>query len=299
MLQWTAMGAVASPRCVQIRITRNFHQRIIAGAPQPPRSLSLDEFRENLTYFLVSLQGPRTTACQRLILSGLQLPADEGWAQALKDSRAWGLEHTTLHLGSQGRQRLLESPLRREIDAVVLPIASVQDVSDLAALRHARTSQGRPLELTAVLLLCQQTLGMIDGLVQGLLKARPHKVVFTWPFPPASPPPHVQRLPQALEAPMASLTQAGIPFQMKGLPACQMPAQREHFSRSRNRWYVDAAHQKEAALLFFPDVIRFTKLDDCRFCSLTHQCDGVVEKWLRDKRLHKLEPFDDSIPCEG
>ena len=37
-----------------------------------------------------------------------------------------------------------------------------------------------------------------------------------------------------------------------------MPAQQEHFGRSRNRWYVDAAHQKDQALLFFPDVIRFT-----------------------------------------
>ena len=25
----------------------------------------------------------------------------------------------------------------------------------------------------------------------------------------------------------------------------------------------------------------------------------AVEKWLRDKRIHKLEPFDDSIQCEG
>ena len=72
---------------------------------------------------------------------------------------------------------------------------------------------------------------------------------------------------------------AGIASGVKGLPACRL-TRPDRLWRSANRLYVDVDHQRDDALLFFPDVVRFTKSDRCRFCSADARCDGAPEAWV-------------------
>ena len=89
---------------------------------------------------------------------------------------------------------------------------------------------------------------------------------------------------------MDLLLTAGIDVGLKGLPACRLTRHRERMWRSRNRWYVDAGHQRDKALLFFPDVTRFAKADACRFCSWSDRCDGAPDAWLRAGLAGTLTP---------
>ena len=62
--------------------------------------------------------------------------------------------------------------------------------------------------------------------------------------------------------------------------------------KSQNRWYVDADHQKEAALLFFPGVVTFAKGDVCRFCAADGACDGALPAWAGRPGNPPLRPFE-------
>ena len=55
------------------------------------------------------------------------------------------------------------------------------------------------------------------------------------------------------------LTQAGVQVDLKGLPSCYLGELAALNRRSANRWYVDADHQLDQALMFFPDVVSFHK----------------------------------------
>jgi hypothetical protein len=56
---------------------------------------------------------------------------------------------------------------------------------------------------------------------------------------------------------------------------------------------VDADHQAESALLFFPDVVRFHKADVCRFCSANGNCDGFFATYLRRAGFPALQPIEE------
>ena len=91
---------------------------------------------------------------------------------------------------------------------------------------------------------------------------------------------------------VARLREEGIPCGVKGLPICRLDGDVDAAWRSGNRWYVDAAHQCDAALLFFPGVVRFSKGDSCRFCSADGRCDGVPEPWLERGLAGPLIPIE-------
>lgn len=287
MLKWTAAGAVSTPSTLQVRVTRRFPGRVAAGAPEPERNLSDAEVRANLEHFTVHRRGPRTTPCTRLVLSGVDLDQHSGLGAVLDVARTWGIEHVTLHLGHGHRERLVRSPLGRGVDAVALRVAEEADLPDVAAL-----AAGGPF-VTALLLLDTEGLQRLDALAAGLARARPGRVVLTWPFPPSDPPPPAARVAAALPAALATLDAAGLPAGVKGLPACALgEVPPERLWRSANRWYVDAAHQRDAALLFFPDVVRFARTEACRFCAWAGRCDGAPEPWLQAGLAGRLHPLD-------
>lgn len=290
-LRFTASGAVSSPTTVQIRLTHSFPGRVAAGAPSPSRGLSPEELVDNLRYFTVGLRGPRTQPCTSLVLAGVDLASQSGIAASVAQARAWGVSRVVLHLGQGDREALGSSLLQAEIDEVTLTVAGDRDIADVAALRRRTTRSGEALPVTAVVLLNEATLPRLELLARGLCAAGPSRVVLTWPFPPGTPPPRAERVAAALPSVVQRLDAAGVATGIKGLPACQLGSLSDRLWRSGNRWYVDAEHQQESALLFFPSVMRFAKGDVCRFCSLDHACDGTPEQWLEQGLAGRLRPL--------
>lgn len=284
MLRFTGAGLVQAPTTLQIRVTRSLPGRVRADAPQPRRSLSDEEVRENVHHFTVGKRGPRTRPCAGLVLSGVALGARAGLGAVLAEGRLWGLERVTLHLGRDQRHGLLTSPLRRHVDDLALTITTDRDVADVGPLVAAG------LGVTAVVPLEHAVLPRVDHLAAALATARPTRVVFTWPLHAAVPPlasKAVAHLPSAIGV----LDGAGVPAGIKGLPLCALGDLAHLAWRSANRWYVDAEHQGDDALLFFPDVVRFSKVDDCRFCAADERCDGAPATHLRSGRAGRLAPI--------
>ena len=277
MLRWTAAGAVAGPRTVQIRVTCRYPGRVRAGAPVPTRSLTPGELLANLRYFTEELRGPRTRSCDAVVLSGLELAAWPDLPAALAQARSWGVERVTLHLARPDLGDL------SGVDAVALTVRAGQ-ADAVAALRERA-------HVTAVALLDAENLADPVALCRALVRAAPHRVVLTWPLPPADPPPAVDAVLPALRALLGPLDAAGIPAGVKGLPVCSLAELGGRLWRSANRWYVDAEHQRGRALLFFPDVVRFHKADVCRFCAADARCDGVPGAWVAAGRVGPLSPL--------
>jgi len=142
-------------------------------------------------------------------------------------------------------------------------------------------------------LLDAAALGSLDATVGALERVRPERAVFTWPLPPSAEPPSAARVAEAIAAVAVPGRLAQVPWGIKGLPACRLDGLADRLWRSANRWYVDAEHQGDAALLFFPEVLRFAKSDVCRFCSLDGSCDGAPEAWLRAGLAGSLSPVAD------
>lgn len=273
MLHWTTGGAVAAPETLQIRVTARYPGRLAAGAPAPTRTLDDDEVRDNVRCFTVERRGPRTRPCRALVLAGVDLAGRHGLGDVLADARGWGVERVVLHVGHGDRAALGASPVARHVDAVAMTVAD-DDLADVAAL-------ARRLDVTAVVRLDAATLPRLAGLARGLAAVRPSRVVLTWPFPGDEEPPHADRVAAALPEAVRALDAAGVSCGIKGLPACRLGDLGARLWRSGNRWYVDADHQRDRALLFFPDVVRFARTEECRFCAISDRCDGAPEAWLR------------------
>ena len=265
---------MAAPDTLQIRVTVRFPGRVPAGAPAPTRTLDDDEVRANVRHFTVERRGPRTRPVRALVLAGVDLAGRHGLADVLAEARGWGVERVVLHLGRGERDALARSPIARHVDAIAMTVVDDADLADLAAL-------GRVSDVTAVVRLDAGTLPRLPGLARGLVAARPARVVLTWPFPGDEEPPHADRVAAALPEAVGRLDAAGVACGIKGLPACRLGDLGDRLWRSGNRWYVDADHQRDRALLFFPDVVRFARTEECRFCAISDRCDGAPEAWLR------------------
>lgn len=294
MLHWTAAGAVASPLVVQIRVTRAFPGRVVAGAPQPTRSLTDDEIASNLRHFTVDRRGPRARACTGVVVSGVDAALRPEIGAVLGDARAWGVTRITLHVGNGDREALVGSAVGRSLDAVAVTVTEDRDVADVAALARVGGFRGAPLAVTAVVPLDDATLPRLDHVAAGLAAIGAARVVLTWPLPDGSapPPPHADRVLAALIGPVAVLESAGAAVIVKGIPACRLGELASRASRTGNRWYVDADHQGDRALLFFPDVVRFARVDECRFCAAADHCDGVPEAWARARIVGPLRAIE-------
>jgi hypothetical protein len=163
-----------------------------------------------------------------------------------------------------------------------------------------------PLALDLVIPLEAGVLPGLLELTRAALAASPRRLVFTWPFPGgAEPPPPAATVVEALRPAVELLRKeavahSAVAFGVKGLPVCALAGVLEdpagHVSRSGNRWYVDADHQLDRALLFLPDVLRFSKREGCRFCEVDDRCDGVAEQWLLQGLVTELVPLRAASP---
>jgi len=285
VLRFTGAGVVSTPTAVQIRVTRTLPGRLAAGAPIPDRTLSDEEVEANLRHFVVGLRGPRSRACDALVLSGVRLGERHGLAEVVRAARGWGLRRVSLHLGRAQRLALRRSPLAALVDDLAIVVRNELDLGDVAALcRQGPT-------VTAVLPLDDAGLARLDGMSSALAQVGVPRVVLTWPLS-GDPPPHAATVAPRLPAAVQTLEAAGCAVSIKGLPLCALGPLARVAGRTRNRWYVDAAHQGPDALLFFPDVLRFSKLDACRFCGLEADCDGAPARWLALRRAGMLHPVD-------
>jgi hypothetical protein len=287
-LTFTSAGAVAAPDTLQIRIERGFEGRVAAGAPSPSRALTDAEVADSLRRFTV--RGPRVKPVTGLVLSGLDVPARGALATTLAEGRSWGIRRVVLHLPRRQREAFVGSPLLACVDAVAVAVTDDADLADVIAL-----SCRAALEVTAVVLLDEPALGRLAHVAAGLLAARPRRVVLQWPLPngAAAAPPHVDRVTAAILAVVPALEAVGIAVTVKGMPACSLGPLASRATRTANRWYVDADHLGDRALLFQPDVVRFVHPDECRFCARADTCDGVAEAWWRAGVAGRLRAIDD------
>lgn len=281
MLRWTAAGAVPEPVVVQVRVAPLFRGRIAAGAPSASRDLTAEEVATNLKWFAVDRVGPRAAACTAAVLSGVVDGA--ALVPVVQGARALGIERFTWHLGEESPQ----AELAAEVDVVV------------AVMRTPRPPVAPTArELHVVVPLEHDVLGRLDAITGELLARPPTRVVFQWPLPgPSTPPPPAHAVAIAVRPQVARLAAAGVAVGVKGLPPCVLApgpvlgSWVDHAWRTGNRWYVDADHQKDAALMFFPDLVRLAKVESCRFCEASPACDGVAEDWMRQGLVGPLTPL--------
>ena len=284
MIQWTKAGAVANALTVQIRVNQGHASRIGVGAPVPRRDLTTQELRANIHHFVVARNGPRTAPCTGLVLSGSKLLARGDLDDAVCYARSNGVERVVIHGDWTEVDALCTTGLADEV------VVSVLDARDLDT-RVAPTTLGSGT--TVVIALNHQVLGELRAVLSDVVALKPARIVLTWPFSGVSPP-TVDAVVQAVHGLEERLATQPIQWGLKNLPPCQLQGgdlSPERIWRSGNRWYVDADHQTDKALLFFPEVVRFHKGDSCRYCTWDRNCDGVTERWFREGLTKPLQPL--------
>lgn len=295
MLAWTRAGAVTRPTTVQIRVQRSYPGRIRAGAPVPTRSMSREELLENVTYFTEGLRTPRTQPCTALVLSGVGVASRADTADAIDLARAQGVTRITLHAGVEDLGTLDVGHYAGRVDGLVLPVQPGADLVASARAIAAAAVLGMPVYTNTAL--TANALPGLSAAARLLASARPTALTFTYPFPinggDATDVPPPPRAVAALREALQILDAAHLPATLKGLPACYLGPDAHRVRRTANRWYVDADHQRDRALLFFPDVVSFTKDEVCRFCAADGGCDGFFATYLRRPGFPPLSPLDD------
>ena len=297
MLRWTPSGAVAAPTTVQIRVQRRYPGRVRAGAPAPTRSLSPAELLANIEHFTEGLRGPRTAPCTGLVLSGADIAGRPDLPAALDKARVLGVEHVVLHVGEAPLTLATMRDLADRVDVFVVPLQP--DARPDIAERTIRTAHTLGVRVSTNTVLRAAALPLLDSTVDALLELRPVAVTLSHPFPTGTAAETVaplENVRRALDDALPRLRAAGLPVRLKGLPACHLGPHAAHLGRTANRWYVDAEHQREDALLFLPDVLSFHKDDVCRFCSADPVCDGSFAAWLALPGSTPLRPITSDIP---
>jgi len=292
MLTWTTGGAVPTPRTVQIRVQRSYPGRIRAGAPLPTRSMSPEEVDENIRHFTAGLRTPRSAPCTTLVLSGGGVASRADTPDALALARAEGVERVILHAGVEDLPVLRPARFSGLVDTLVIPLRPGRgDLATTGGLIAEAVRAG--LDVATNTTLDAAALPLLSAAARVLRAAGPRWITFTYPFPinggdsATLPPP-----PRAVAALRPALRILGDrAVTIKGLPACLLGEAAAFLRRTSNRWYVDADHQKEAALLFFPKVVSFYKEDVCRFCSADPTCDGFFAAYLRRPGFPPLSPL--------
>jgi hypothetical protein len=276
MLRWTQAGAVAAPTTVQIRVQRRFDGRVPVGVQAPSRGLDPRELVDNILWFTAGSRGPRTRPCDTLVLTGAGLSSRGDLPAAVLIGRAEGVRRVVMHVDIDDLEAVAEADLGAHADALALRVAPGPERGRaLAAIRRAAA---RGQEVRASLLLEDGHLDAIPALGLEVVAAGARGVQLSYPFPGGPPPPPVPAAVAVAEALLAALP-AEISASIKGLPACALSAASAARAswRTPNRWYVDAQHQRDRAVLFLPEVVRFAKADSCRFCALDHRCDGYFD----------------------
>jgi hypothetical protein len=294
MLRWTASGAVPSPTTVQIRVQRSYPGRIRAGAPLPTRSMSAEEVADNIRHFTAGMRGPRTQPCEGLVLSGVGVARRADTPAAIELARSEGIEWIVLHVGVEDLDGLDVERFNQLIDTLVVPVQPDGGTLTSAA-RAIASAREHGLKVAANTSLTANVLQALPAIARVLAGAAPSSMTFTYPFPingseAADVPPPARTL-AALRPALDILDSAGVKTFIKGLPACHLGPDAPRLGRTGNRWYVDADHQRDQALMFFPDVASFYKDEACRFCSADDTCDGFFATYLRRPGFPPLRPI--------
>ncbi len=232
-----------------------------------------DEVWANIERLTPDRVGPRGAPCDQLVLSGVPEPEAAALASVVRRARAVGVQRVTLHLGRG--LGLLDSPLGVEADVRSVVVRTVDEALALGA---------RASRIDVVVPLSHDGVAALPAIAAALAPLSPRRLVLTWPLVDDDPPPRAAVAVAAIASVAPSLIRAGVEVGVKGIPACLLAGAAPSW-RSANRVYVDADHQGAAALLFFPDVVRFRKEDVCRFCDASPRCDGVPAAWA-DLGLH-------------
>ena len=295
MIRWTAAGAVATPKTVQIRVQRSYPGRIRAGAPVPTRSMTEAELHANIRYFTTGMRGPRTTPCTGLVLSGVGVASRSYTPSTIALARELGIEHVVLHVGGEDLGDLDAERFSGLVDTLVTPVQP-ESGALVEVCRVIKAARSAGIRVAANTVLTANALPALVRSARPIAKAGPDSMTFTYPFPingneatTAPPPPRVM---SALRPAVDLLDRGGITVQIKGLPACHLGNYGHRLGRTHNRYYVDADHQMGDALMFFPDVVRFHKADSCRFCAVDNQCDGFFATYLRRPGFPGLSPIE-------
>lgn len=290
MLTWTAAGAVERPRSLQIRLQRSYPGRVRAGAPVPTRSMPTEEVLANLRFFTEA--STRGRPVDAVVLSGVGAASRPDLDQIVASARALGITRVTLHAGVEDLDDLRPGAL--PVDLMVLPLQVGESGATLAAAAAAlQACRERGIAAVANTQLVPAALPALPAVARVARRTAVRGLSFTYPFPvdgvAAADVPPPPRAVAAVRAVMPEL--AGLPVTIKGLPACFLGELADRAGRTQNRWYVDADHQLQKALLFFPDVVAFYKDEDCRFCARADRCDGFFATYLRRPGFGRLRPL--------
>lgn len=273
MISWTSSGLVRTPNTVQIRCNSEMPKELKAGAPSPNRSLSNQELAENLQYFRFALDTPRTIPCSSLTLSGLN-GDDSGRFETIKQ---FPFDYITLHVSSDSINWMELAHYQQGYQRISIPLNAKTAALQIPSWAISKT--------TLVISLEEGLEAWLPSAIERANQENWNPFVFLYPFPlnrqssPLSP----QKAIELLEQLTKNCKKNPI---IKGLPYCLAKTKYTLFAKTTNRWYVDAAHQKEKALLFFPDVSCYYKDDQCRFCRHNEECDGFFLEYLKIHNLH-------------
>ncbi|MCB9764907.1 MAG: hypothetical protein H6739_34340 [Alphaproteobacteria bacterium] len=299
MITWTTAGAVERPIMIQIRVQRAYPGRVRAGAPVPTRSMTPEELVDNLQFFTEGMRGPRTAACTKLVLSGVGVAGRADTVDAIRQARDWGMDHIVLHAGGEDLDTFDPARYAGLVAMIIVPVQPGPAGGALqAGARAIRACHDNGIRVVANTVLSTTALPDLEPAARAIAASKPHGAAFTYPFPIAGNTsvhvPGVMAVVNALHRVVPMLDAAGVSSDIKGLPACYLGTLADRLRRSANRWYVDADHQKGDAILFFPEVVSFTKTDECRFCSLDARCDGFFATYLRRSSFPPLRAVEAS-----
>lgn len=287
MIRWTSSGVVGYPKAVQIRLTKNYPSRIAGKAPQPSRELSPSELLNNIEYFTTGLKTPRTRPCNRLILSGIQEHQRSSIEQVIFSLVKYEMAQLVLHIPPNELKFFIEIENTTQSDLKY--VCSIKTLNDLI-----KTAPLASTETTLSIMLNTEVLSNWDTCIEQLRMSSLDTVVFHYPYPGANEKPEydLSLLISKLELVKKAFENSPLKIFCKGLPICYLHPLDFSYQQTQNRWYVDADHQKEEALLFLPDVIQYHKADSCRFCSFDSKCDGFFLSHLKTGQFpHLRDPL--------
>jgi hypothetical protein len=247
----------------------------------------------NLAWFTTA--GPRGLPCTSLVLSGVGAAGRPDLEALCEDARARGITRITLHAGTEDLEDLVPGRLR--VDTLVLPVQPGESGANLAAAARALlAARAAGLAVAANVPLTAASLPLLPSIARAIVAGGAATASFTFPFPVdgahANDAPPAPRAITALREVLPALEAAGVRVAVKGLPPCYLGDLARLTGRTANRWYVDADHQTDKALLFFPDVVAFHKGESCRFCAADPQCDGFFANYLRRPGFPPLRPIE-------
>jgi hypothetical protein len=295
MLKWTSFGAVETPTLLQIRVQRSVVGRVRVGAPSPSRALSTEEILSNIRHFTEGMKGPRTHPVSRMVLSGAGVAKRGDLRDIVSHAHSFGCEETTLHIGVDEVEGF--TPVSCDsITTVVIPVLAgdsrgwPKQLEQAVSLTERSNHAGVKVAINCTL--STLSMGAMDMLVSAIKRSPPASISLTFPFPSnqMSALPSFEGALSSLQRVVPDLEALGIRVGIKGLPPCFIGELSRCSWRSSNRWYVDSEHQLEDALLFFPDVVSFTKIENCRFCKFDSRCDGFFGAYISSGRFPRMEP---------